>query len=58
MNSVSLMEQNIFLQECFKIILYLHQRKQNAVNISGALLGLICRNLMEFQKKMLKILKI
>ena len=58
MNSVSLMEQNIFLQECFKIILYLHQRKQNAVNISGALLGLIRRNLMEFQKKMLKILKI
>ena len=57
MNSVSLMEQNIFLQECFKIILYLHQQK-NAVNISEALLGLIRRNLMECQKKVLKILKI
>ena len=57
MNSVSLMEQNIFLQECFKIILYLHQQK-NAVNISEALLGLIRQNLMECQKKVLKILKI
>ena len=48
------MEQNIFLQEYFKIIWYLHQLK-NTLNILVALLGFIHGNLMECQKKILKI---
>ena len=48
------MEQNMFLQECFKITQYFDQLK-NTLNILVALLGLICRNLMDCQKKILKI---
>ena len=54
MNLVFLMEQNIFLQEYFKIIYYLYQLK-NTLNILVALLGLKRENLMECQKKILKI---
>ena len=42
------MEQNIFLQEYFKVIYYLYQLK-NIFNILVALLGLIRRNLLECQ---------
>ena len=48
------MEQNIFLQEYFKIISYLCQLK-SPLNFLVALLGLIRGNLMECQKKILKI---
>ena len=48
------MEQNIFLQENFKIIYYLYQRK-NALNILMAVLRLICENLIEYMKKISKI---
>ena len=48
------MEQNIFLQEYFKIIKYLYQLK-NTLNVLLALLGLIRGNPVECQKKMLKI---
>ena len=44
------MEQNIFLQEYFKIIWYLYQVK-NTLNILAELLQLICGNLMEFENK-------
>ena len=46
------MQENIFLQEYFKII-YFHQPK-NILNILVAVLGLIHGNLMECQKKILK----
>ena len=48
------MEQNKFLEEYFKIIQYLYQLK-NTLNILVELLGSIRGNLMEFQKKILKI---
>ena len=48
------MDRNNFFQECFKIIDYLYQPK-NTLNILVALLELIRGNLMEFQKKILKI---
>ena len=48
------MKQNIFLEEYFRIILYVYQIK-NTLNISVALVGLIRRNLMECQEKVLKI---
>ena len=48
------MEQNIFPQEYFKIIYYLYQPK-NTLNILVALLGFNRGNLMECQKKVLKI---
>ena len=51
---VFLMEQNISIQEYYKIILYLCQLK-NTLNILVALLQFICGNLMECQKKILKI---
>ena len=44
------MEQNVFLQEYFKIIWYLYQLK-NTLNILLAPLGLNRGNLMECQKK-------
>ena len=47
------MEQNIF-REYFKIILYLYQLK-NTLNTLVTTLGLTCGNLMECQKKILKI---
>ena len=47
------MVQNIFLQEYFKIIYYLYQLK-NTLNFLVVLLGLICENLMECKKKILK----
>ena len=43
-----------FFQEYFKIIWYLYQMK-NISNILTALLKFICGNLMERQKKVLKI---
>ena len=49
-----LMAQNIFLQEYFKIIQYLQQLR-NTLNILVALLKLIRENIMEYQKKILKI---
>ena len=49
-NLILLMKQNAFIQENFKIIQYLYQ-----LNNLVALLELICENLMECQKKMLKI---
>ena len=48
------MVQNIFLQEYFKIILYLYQLKAT-LNILMRLLEFIRGNLMECQKKVLKI---
>ena len=48
------MEQNISDQEYLKIIEYLYKLK-NTLNILVALLGLIRGNLMQFQKKILKI---
>ena len=48
------MEQNIFLQEYFKIIQYLFLLKHK-LNILLSLLGLNRGNLMECQKKVLKI---
>ena len=45
------MEGNIFVQEYFNFILYLY----HTLNILLALLGLIRGNLMEGQKKILKI---
>ena len=48
------MEQNMFLQEYFKIIYYLHQLK-STLNILLVLLELIGGNLMKCQKKILKI---
>ena len=47
------MEQNIFLQEYYKIIQYLYQLK-DTLKILVALLRLIRGNLMECQKKILK----
>ena len=47
------MEQNIFLEEYFKIILYLYKLK-SALNILVVLPGLIRGNLMECWKKILK----
>ena len=47
------MEQKNFPQECLKIIQYLYQLN-NIINILMVLLGLIHRNLMECQKKILK----
>ena len=44
------MEQNIFLHEYFKIIKYLYQLK-NILKILVSLLGLICGDLKECQKK-------
>ena len=48
------MEQNIFLEQYFKIILYLYLLK-NIFNILVALFGFIRGNLMEYEKKTLKI---
>ena len=48
------MEQNIFLQEYFKIVWYLYQLK-NTLNILLALIELNRVNLLESQKKVLKI---
>ena len=48
------MEQNIFLQEYFKIIKYLYQIK-NTLNVLVASLGLIRENLMQCLKKIMKI---
>ena len=48
------MEQIIFLQEYFKIILYLYQIK-NTLNILMALVEFIRGNLMECQNEVLKI---
>ena len=48
------MEQHIFIQKYYKIILYLYQLK-NILNILVALLEFIRRNLIECQKKLLKI---
>ena len=48
------MQQNIFLQEYFKITEYLNPLK-NTLNILVALLGFLRGNLMECQKKILKI---
>ena len=48
------MEQNIFQHEYFKITQYLYQLK-NKLNILVALIRLICGNVMEYQKKILKI---
>ena len=48
------MEQNNFLQEYFKIIEYLYQLK-NTTNTLVTLIRLICQNLMECQKKILKV---
>ena len=45
------MEQYIFIQEYFKIIQHLYQLK--TLNIFVALLKLIHRDLMEFQKKII-----
>ena len=47
------MVQNIS-QKYYKIVLYLHQLK-NILNILMALLEFTCGNLMEYQKKILKI---
>ena len=46
--------QNISIQEYYKIILHLYQLR-NKLNVLVALLGFTCRNLMECQKKILKI---
>ena len=46
--------QNTLLQEYFKIIKYLYQLK-NTLNIFVALLELVRGNLVEYQKKILKI---
>ena len=43
------MDQNISVQEYYKIILYSYQLK-NALSILVALLEFICGNLMECQK--------
>ena len=48
------MEQHVFPQDYYKIILYLSQLKK-ALNILMALLGLIRGNLIECQKKILQI---
>ena len=48
------MEQKNFLQECFEIIYYLYQLK-NTLNVLVALPGLNSGNVMEFQKKILKL---
>ena len=48
------MEENISTQEYYKIIFYLYQLK-NTLNILVALLKFIHGNLMECQKKLLKI---
>ena len=48
------MEQNISIQEYYKIILYLYQLR-NTLNISVALLKFIREDLMECQKKVLRI---
>ena len=48
------MEQNNFLQEYFAIIYYLYQLK-NMLNILVVFLQLTHGNLMECQKKILKI---
>ena len=50
------MEQNIFLEEYFKIIKYLYNLK-NALNILVALLGLNSGNLMECQENIENITK-
>ena len=50
------MEQNIFLEEYFKIIQYLYNLK-NALNILVALLGLNSGNLMECQENIENITK-
>ena len=44
------MEQNIFLQQYFKIIWYLYQLK-NTLNTLVALLGLNRGNLIKYQQK-------
>ena len=54
MNIVFLMEQNISIQEYYKIILYLYQLK-NTLNVLVALREFIRENVMECQKKILKI---
>ena len=51
------MEQNVFLQGYFEIIEYLYQIK-NTLNILIALFKFIRRNLMEFQRTVLKITSI
>ena len=48
------MEKNISIQEYYKVIFYLYQLK-NKLNILVTLLAFIRGNLMEFQKKILKI---
>ena len=53
-NLIFSMDQNISIQEHYKIILHLYQLK-NKLNVLVALLGFICRNLMKCQKKILKI---
>ena len=53
-NKFSILFINIFLQEYFKVIYYLYQLK-NTLNILEPLFRLVCGNLMEFQKKILKI---
>ena len=50
------MEPNISIQEYLKIIYYLYPLK-NILNILMVLLRLIRGNLMEFKKKILKIIK-
>ena len=48
------MEQNIFFQECFKIMDYLFILAKKYIKYLVALLGLIRGYLMEYQKKILK----
>ena len=47
------MKQNIYLQEYFKIIVFMPAK--NTLNLLVALLRLIRGNVMEYQKKILKI---
>ena len=48
------MDLDVSIDKYYKIILYLYQLK-NTLNILVRLLGFICENLMECQRKILKI---
>ena len=53
-NLIFLMTHNTCIQDYYKIILYLYQL-QNTFNIFMTNIQIICGNLMEGQKKVLKI---